>query len=253
MDFKQGDRVKAVNEKAEGKVVGLDKRGYILVEVEGFEIPYLPTQIVKVDVEEYSFQISSANLYNPIFKVGEKVFLVDDNSTGSVVKVLHSNKIRVLIDGFEYDYPASKLMTHEHPDMPGTNFTVEEKLHDFKENHAKRHVKKEGAAAPIKNKRNYVRRNDHGVLEIDLHIYELVDDYRHMANADMMIIQLDRFQRAFDEAVLANERHVVIIHGKGAGVLKTEIRRILAGYPKIRYFDAPFRRYGFGATEVTIY
>jgi hypothetical protein len=38
----------------------------------------------------------------------------------------------------------------------------------------------------------------------------------------------------------------------GAGVLKSEMYKILKNYPDLYYGDAPIRQYGIGATEVYI-
>ncbi len=89
--------------------------------------------------------------------------------------------------------------------------------------------------------------------EVDLHIEELIETVRGMSNAEILRIQLQHFQRELDDAIASRMKRVTFIHGIGNGVLKGEIRRMLAGYDGVKYFDAPYSRYGFGATEVEIY
>ncbi len=55
------------------------------------------------------------------------------------------------------------------------------------------------------------------------------------------------------EAVAAGFREVRIIHGKGIGVRRAEVRRLLAGRSDVDgYFDAPPERGGSGATVVIL-
>lgn len=89
--------------------------------------------------------------------------------------------------------------------------------------------------------------------EVDLHIEELIDSVRGMSNAEILRVQLQHFQRELEDAIASRMKRVTFIHGIGNGVLKGEIRKLLARYDGIRYFDAPYQRYGFGATEVEIY
>ena len=56
-----------------------------------------------------------------------------------------------------------------------------------------------------------------------------------------------------DEAARHGFREVRLIHGKGKGVRRAEIRRLLAGDARVAdAFDAPPERGGFGATVVVL-
>jgi DNA-nicking Smr family endonuclease len=56
-----------------------------------------------------------------------------------------------------------------------------------------------------------------------------------------------------DEAVQRGWREVRVIHGKGKGVRRAEVRRLLASDPRVLdFFDAPPGRGGFGATVVLL-
>lgn len=89
--------------------------------------------------------------------------------------------------------------------------------------------------------------------EVDLHIDKLVDSYRDMSNHEMLQLQLRHFQKHLEEAINNRYHKVVFIHGVGNGRLKQEILGILAGYTKeVRYYDAEYKKYGLGATEVLI-
>jgi hypothetical protein len=89
------------------------------------------------------------------------------------------------------------------------------------------------------------------LLEIDLHIHELIDDLRGLSNAEMLKIQLDKFNSVMKANMLNKGKKIVFIHGVGNGTLKTELRKQLEqNYKGLYYLDASFKEYGFGATMV---
>lgn len=56
-----------------------------------------------------------------------------------------------------------------------------------------------------------------------------------------------------DEAIRRGLREVRIVHGKGKGVRRAEVLRLLRGDPRVSdAFDAPPDRGGFGATVVIL-
>ena len=89
---------------------------------------------------------------------------------------------------------------------------------------------------------------------IDLHAGEILDDTHGMSNGEIIQAQLARFEIAMDLAVHSNRRQrLVFIHGVGSGKLKHEMQKVLRSkYPKVRFQDASFREYGYGALMVFI-
>jgi dsDNA-specific endonuclease/ATPase MutS2 len=91
------------------------------------------------------------------------------------------------------------------------------------------------------------------LVEIDLHIHQLLDDFSGLTNADMLKLQLETFRKEMDKAIATGVKKIVFIHGVGDGVLKNELRRELQRkYPRFPYQDASFREYGFGATMAVL-
>lgn len=87
--------------------------------------------------------------------------------------------------------------------------------------------------------------------EIDLHIEEIVEDSSGMSNGEIVNTQMDRFETALQTAMYAKTQKLVFIHGVGNGKLKHELRKTLESkYPDLRYQDASFKEYGYGATLV---
>lgn len=95
------------------------------------------------------------------------------------------------------------------------------------------------------------KQND--LVEVDLHIHELLDDTTNMSNSEMLDYQLGVFRRTLEEYKGHKGQKIVFIHGKGEGVLRNAIvKELKSKYKDYPYQDASFREYGFGATMVTI-
>ncbi len=95
--------------------------------------------------------------------------------------------------------------------------------------------------------------NNSAILEVDLHIHELLDNTNGLSNSDMLKYQLDKFHEVLGKYANHKGQKIVFIHGKGEGVLRKAIEKELKTRYKQHYFqDASFREYGFGATMVTI-
>ena len=89
--------------------------------------------------------------------------------------------------------------------------------------------------------------------EVDLHIHELVEDERGLTPGDKLELQIKHFEQELNKAIVANEKRIVFIHGVGNGVLKLKIKSILeTKYSKLKFQDASFQKYKFGATLVLI-
>ena len=89
--------------------------------------------------------------------------------------------------------------------------------------------------------------------EIDLHIEELLENWTGMTNGQLIAVQLKKVQQELDEAMTNRLQRIVFIHGVGNGRLKTEVIKILSECKGIRFQDASYQRYGYGATEVVFY
>lgn len=91
------------------------------------------------------------------------------------------------------------------------------------------------------------------IIEVDLHIDQLLDTTAGMNNADVLAYQLNRFNEVMTENRSKKNSKIVFIHGKGDGVLKSALlKELKKNYPTCYYQDASFQEYGYGATMVTI-
>jgi DNA mismatch repair protein MutS2 len=77
------------------------------------------------------------------------------------------------------------------------------------------------------------------MVEIDLHRYSDISD------------QLAATEKFLDKAILANAIRIKIIHGKGEGILRAEIIKLLKHHPKILDYKSLKDQYGeTGAIQV---
>lgn len=117
--------------------------------------------------------------------------------------------------------------------------------------------RKEGDSSKGKKVKSDPASNPNKVLpliEVDLHIDALVDTTAGMEPKDMLMLQLDTVRSAMKANARRNGQKIVFIHGKGDGVLRKEVMKVLAReFPKADVQDASFREYGFGASMVTIH
>ena len=105
------------------------------------------------------------------------------------------------------------------------------------------------------NREDFIKKyiQEEGFAEVDMHIWELVEDYSKLSPNDIFNLQMIYFNKCLDSALANHLRKVVFIHGVGNGTLKKEIRsKLTTEYPEITIYDAPIAKYGVGATEIVI-
>ena len=113
-------------------------------------------------------------------------------------------------------------------------------------------MKKKSYERPAQQPARKQPKND--IIEVDLHITELLDNTAGLGNKEMLERQLAEFNRVMTENQGKKGRKIVFIHGKGEGVLRNAlIKELKHKYKTCSYQDASFQEYGYGATMVTIH
>lgn len=96
------------------------------------------------------------------------------------------------------------------------------------------------------------KRNDE-IIEVDLHINELIDSTGGLSKSEIIQIQKDKVESEMKLAIQGGVKKIVFIHGIGQGVLKQEVTNILkTKFKKYFFQDASFQEYGYGATMVIL-
>jgi DNA-nicking Smr family endonuclease len=98
-----------------------------------------------------------------------------------------------------------------------------------------------------------VQKRNEDIVEIDLHINELIDNSSGLSNAEILEIQKEKVESEMKLAIQTGVKKIVFIHGVGQGVLKQEVINLLKTKFKKYYFqDASFKEYGYGATMIIL-
>ena len=108
-------------------------------------------------------------------------------------------------------------------------------------------------AEPVKSAPRPPSMQDRGNFNpvLDLHLDALVDDPSAVPKNKVLSLQMEHFDRFVDQALRLDVERVVIVHGLGNGILKTEIHQKLEHVPFVRKFSNDYHpQYGYGATEV---
>lgn len=226
--MKIGDKVRFLDAEGGGIVSAFGDKGLVMVQDEdGFEIPTLPSQCVVVSDEADQRQAGHAPVHQaPLTRAQQAV----REAISEVDKLKEENRqLKEKVHALEAQMSDLKLQL-------------------LKAQYGSRNSQKvpNVATNPYEVLRN-------GIIEVDLHIGNLVESTTGMNNAAMLQHQLEVFRKEMDAYKNAKGQKIVFIHGKGEGVLrKAIIDELKLRYPKCEHQDASFQQYGFGATMVIV-
>ena len=182
--------------------------------------------------------------------VGDRVSFLNDIGGGTISEIINNDRVVVTDeDGFDHEYPISQLVKEGGEDYD-LNTREAEKEISQKVNFEERYKQDEALRKKFKHLEKLKGKDD--FWQIDLHIEKLIDSYRHKSNTDILLIQMTRFKHFLERAFDSKVPKLIIIHGVGEGVLKSEILSVLDGHHNIEYNDASYVEYGQGATEARI-
>jgi dsDNA-specific endonuclease/ATPase MutS2 len=164
------------------------------------------------------------------FKLGDKVLFKREKQSGVIVKVNSLYKVVVeTSDGFEVNSSVNDLVKIEVGTDKATSYG-QVVYHKDTANHSEKLSKQQ---------------RSNSVLKVDLHIELLTSNYHYMDNFEIVQIQLNECHTKIEKALNSNYQKVIIVHGIGTGVLKSEVHNLLNNY-KLRYYLSK----DGGATEV---
>jgi dsDNA-specific endonuclease/ATPase MutS2 len=180
-------------------------------------------------------------MQHPSFNIGDRVRLLDQEGEGVVCDVIGSQVV-IDLEGMEMTFEAAELVVVKHDALVDQPIAKKDISAKDKE------IRKQGQA-----KLKQLEDVTQAVYELDLHIDELLDHYSNMTNGEILQHQMRCCRQFVREAIDKRYHKIVLIHGVGEGVLRTEIHHYLDTLQRIEYHDAPYRTYGYGATEVIIH
>ncbi|MDR0370930.1 MAG: DUF2027 domain-containing protein [Prevotellaceae bacterium] len=165
-------------------------------------------------------------------------------------------KLHSFAENDYFDVPSMVIGLHEAKERQQDEATEKQLLKqistkEIKEAISQKETSKKRQAIRLVKNSSTINGN---IIEVDLHINALLDTTAGMTGADMLQYQVDKFRAVLSENKKNTGQKIIFIHGKGEGVLRHEIEKLLKTDYKSYYFqDASFREYGFGATMVIIH
>lgn len=174
-------------------------------------------------------------------EIGNKVAVLDDVLKGVVIAIDADAITIETEDGMPFKFAKRELVKIEEDQHELSKFSdinnplLNQKISDNKP-----------------KKSLFTKTKNEVILEVDLHINQLVKSTRGLDNYDMLNLQISTAKRKIEYAISKRISKIVFIHGVGEGVLRAELTSLLNRYP-VKYYDASYKKYGLGATEVYIY
>ena len=172
-----------------------------------------------------------------MIKIGDKVSVLDDAMDGVVTKINGKTISMVSTDGFELDFQENELIV-----IGNNELNVSFNKSDI--------VKQKEIPKPDYTNREKKSKKEIPVPDFDLHIEKLVKNYKGLSNYEILTIQSETAKKHIDFAIRNRIPKIVLIHGIGEGILKSELDFLLGRYEGVTFQDANYQKYGQGATEV---
>ncbi|MDP3312117.1 Smr/MutS family protein [Lutibacter sp.] len=180
------------------------------------------------------------------FKVGDAVAVLDDVIKGTVIAVFQHKITIETNDGFPFDFSPKELV------VIGENHAELSKYSDVSNDILMEKINEKTTNKNALKFKSSLKPNSQPPMEVDLHIHQLIPSTRGMDNFDILTIQLDTAKRQIEFAIKNRIQRIVFIHGKGEGVLKSELEYLFKKH-NVTWYDAPYDKYGTGATEVYVF
>jgi len=178
-------------------------------------------------------------------KVGDFVETIDDAIKGTVTKIVGEVVSIESEDSFEFEFSKNELIKLNVDESINLGSFTDKTIQEIAK-------EKEGSKKRTQIKVSSKKRH-RPTFVVDLHIHQLKDSTKGMTNFDMLNLQLDTARGQLEFAIRERMPKLVFIHGVGEGVLKQELHTILRRYNNVTFYDADYKEFGLGATEVKIF
>ncbi|UMY65233.1 MULTISPECIES: Smr/MutS family protein [unclassified Flavobacterium] len=170
------------------------------------------------------------------FSKGDRVSVLNDDVDGVVVSVSGRDVTIETTDGFPMILDEKELI----PVAGELKIEIGSVGRILKEKEPERRK------AVVREKRT----GDIPPPEFDLHIEKLVKNHRILSPHDILTMQTETAKRHIEFAIRNRMPRIVLIHGVGDGILRSELEFLLSRYDNVRFHDGNYQKYGSGALEV---
>jgi len=175
------------------------------------------------------------------FSLGQQVRFIEREGVGVIVDVL-ANHAYVIEDvhGFELTFTGSELICAK----SGIRGTGESIVSNTAK--AKIEVVTKATLPSIPFKLN------NNVAELDLHMEALLKQDKLPTGVTYIDFQLGAVKELIKYCSDHKISKMIVIHGKGEGILRTELKRLLGSMKNIEFWDAQGKQHQFGAFELRL-
>lgn len=183
-------------------------------------------------------------------KIGDRVRFLDSVGEGIVRRIDEAKGLAYVEDpdGFEIPTPFAQCVVIDNPDaeIQQTYRPTPKIIRD------KQAAERAAAPKPAPQANGKKEEKKDEVIEVDLHI-EALRPGVVMNQQDALQYQIQTFRKTMGVHMKHKGQRIVFIHGKGDGVLKKELLRLLHNeFRSCFYMEAAMQKYGSGATLVMI-
>ncbi|MCK0179674.1 AAA family ATPase [Flavobacteriaceae bacterium S0862] len=148
-------------------------------------------------------------------------------------KIVHSKTPQEDVDDIEYDleYPLNYQMEDDDSLWYSGDHSSEEQIEELED---------------------FDKKQASSVMEVDLHIHQLVNSYKGMTKHEILTYQLNTAKRQLESAISSRKQKIVFIHGSGEDVLKLKLDYLFKKYDNVISYEVDFENYEGEAIEVSI-
>ena len=180
-------------------------------------------------------------------KIGNKVKFINESLTGIITKIISSKEIEIE-DSHGFNRTISLTEVVVISENENVVYTFETPTFETKNNTIKKILDSTSTFLDKYKKSNKFKYEN--TIEVDLHLEELVEFPTRLEDWQKLYTQINHAKKCIKAAQNEKIKRIIFIHGKGTGVLKTELRNLLSNTYQLNYANADYREYDTGATEV---
>jgi len=168
-------------------------------------------------------------------EVGDQVRFIHQKLNGKIINKLYGGSFKVeLEDGFVIDAFQSELIVVKKENLLDDLKISNKLINEVRENDVKQIKQNKSIKKP---------------LVFDLHIEKLTNSFKTLSNIQILNIQLAHLELNIKTAIRLKEKEIIIIHGIGKGVLRSQVHRVLKITIEVKSFSLTNDR---GATKVNL-
>lgn len=167
------------------------------------------------------------------YSVGQRVLFLHEPGGGVVVDIPNNHSVQVECeDGFKRTYRLNEITSVKGEYDLSDEMIIQKDQENTEETTVRKSIK--------------------GIPVIDLHIHELTEEGFDESNGRALERQMKVLRKFIEDAMNKKVRDLIIIHGVGSGILRSEVRNYLNGISGAEFFDADYTEFGVGATRVIL-